>query len=197
MSLATLSQNRWDRRFFEMCHLIGSWSEDKSRQIGCVIVGNANEVRAVGFNGLPRGVNGDVDTRHSREEGEKYHWFEHAERNAIYNAARIGVAVSGCRMYVTLYPCAECARAIIQTGITSVHTFAPPASDTFFSRSFEIAKTMLSEGGVEVIIHENDLVSPPPPAVETQADDRAVGTSTRDRALDPAWGQSSRPGGAR
>jgi dCMP deaminase len=154
MPLVTLSMDKWDRRFFGLCSLVGSWSEDKSRQIGAVIVGNANEVRACGFNGLPRGVNGSVDDRHSREAGEKYHWFEHAERNAIYNAARIGVAVSGCRMYVSLHPCAECARAIIQVGIISVHTFTPPANDEYFQRSFEITKTMFSEARIELFVYE-------------------------------------------
>jgi len=155
MPPVTLTMDNWDRRFFGLCSLVGSWSEDKSRQIGCVIVGNANEVRALGFNGLPRGVHGNVDERHSREGGEKYHWFEHAERNAIYNAARIGVAISGSRMYVSLHPCAECARAIIQAGVASVHTFARPANDGYFDRSFEIAKTMLFEAGVPLLIYES------------------------------------------
>jgi len=138
-----------------MCAVVGSWSEDQSRQIGCVIAGDANEVRAVGFNGLPRGVNASVEERHRREGGEKYHWFEHAERNAIYNAARVGVALAGCRMYVSLYPCADCARAIIQSGIISVHTFAPPTNDAVFFRSYEIAKRMMSEAGVKVILYDN------------------------------------------
>jgi dCMP deaminase len=151
-----LPMNPWDHRFFEMCTLLGSWSEDRSRQVGCVIVGKANEIRATGFNGLPRGVNGAVDARHSREGGEKYQWFEHAERNAIYNAARIGVPLEGCRLYVGLHPCADCARAIIQVGVASVHTFAPPLSDPVYSRSFEIAQTMLSEAGIELRYYDQE-----------------------------------------
>jgi dCMP deaminase len=155
MPLLADSMTSWDRRFFDMCALVGSWSEDKSRQIGCVIVGDANEIRSIGFNGLPRRVDASVGHRHSREGGEKYHWYEHAERNAIYNAARIGVSIAGCRMYVSLYPCAECARAIIQSGISSVITFKPPAFDAMFSHSYEIATTMMLEAGIKAKLYEN------------------------------------------
>jgi dCMP deaminase len=152
--VVTRSMSKWDRRFFDLCALVGSWSEDESRRIGCVIVGSANEVRATGFNGLPRGVRGNVSTRHKREGGEKYHWFEHAERNAIFNAARIGVSVANCRMYVGLHPCADCARAIIQSGIISVHTFAFPTNDPVFCRSFRIADEMIRESGVDLLLYD-------------------------------------------
>jgi dCMP deaminase len=154
MALQTVAMRTWDRRFFEMCTLLGSWSEDRSRQVGCVIVGRANDVRALGFNGLPRGVNGGVDERHRREDGEKYYWFEHAERNAIYNAARAGTPIEGCRLYASLFPCAECVRAMIQSGIVSVHTHSPPQMDVTYSRSFEVAIEMLEESGVELYIYE-------------------------------------------
>jgi len=151
----TRSMNKWDRRFFEMCALVGSWSEDNSRRVGCVIVGSSNEVRAIGFNGLPRGVRGDVPARHNREGGEKYHWFEHAERNAIFNAARTGVSIANCRIYIGLHPCADCARAIIQSGIMSVHTFHAPTNDPIFYRSFQIADEMLREAGVDLLLYDS------------------------------------------
>jgi dCMP deaminase len=151
---STQAMNRWDRRFFELCNLLGSWSEDRSRRVGCLIVSPSNDVRAIGFNGLPRGVNGNIEERHSREDGEKYHWFEHAERNAIYNAARAGTPISGCRMYTNLFPCSDCARGIIQSGIIQLCTYAPPAADPSFSHSFEVAITMLYEARVEVQIFD-------------------------------------------
>jgi dCMP deaminase len=152
--VVTCSMNKWDRRFFELCRLVGSWSEDESRRVGCVIVGSANEVRTIGYNGLPRGVSGDVSARQSREGGEKYHWFERAERNAIFNAARIGVSIANCRIYVGLHPCAECARAVIQSGIKSVHTFTPPSNDLTFRRSFEVADEMFREAEIDLFIYE-------------------------------------------
>src|SRR4051812_41799673 len=98
----TTTREKWDRRFFELSRLVASWSEDQSRKVGAVIVGPANDIRAVGFNGLPRHVSSAPKERHARQEGEKYYWFEHAERNAIYNTARSGISTEGCRMYTNL-----------------------------------------------------------------------------------------------
>lgn len=145
--------DRWDARFFAMADFVASWSEDQSRRVGCVVVGDANEVRSTGYNGLPRGVSGEPASRHSRENGEKYLWFEHAERNALFNMLRAGVATSNCRMYCNSFPCADCARAIIQSGITELRTYAPDLSDTKFGRHFEVAMEMLKEGGVCVKLY--------------------------------------------
>jgi dCMP deaminase len=144
------TMNKWDRRFFELCSLVASWSEDRSRKVGAVIVGPANDLRAIGFNGLPRGVRGDVEQRHSRAENEKYYWFEHAERNAIYNASRSGIATAGCRIYTSLFPCADCTRALIQSGIVELNSYLPPESEEVFGRSFEVAKVMLEEAKINV-----------------------------------------------
>ena len=138
----------WDARFFSLCALVGSWSEDRSRKVGSVIVGPSNEIRGTGYNGLPRRVSAQPDERHSREGGEKYFWFEHAERNAIYNMARAGVSTLNCRMYVDTFPCADCARAIIQSGIVELNSFAPDMTDKIFSRHYVIAETMFSESGI-------------------------------------------------
>lgn len=137
-----------------MAHLVGSWSEDKSRQVGAVIVGKAKEVRSIGFNGLPRGISADVELRHSAENGEKYHWFEHAERNAIYNAARIGIGTLGCEMYCTLFPCSDCLRAIVQSGMFALNTYEPPSEDLYFLRSFEVSLEMAREVGLEIRVFE-------------------------------------------
>ena len=74
-----------------LAHHLATWSIEKGRRVGTVIVGPDNEVRSTGFNGLPRGVRDDLEERHSRITGAKYIWSCHAEQNAIFNAARIGV----------------------------------------------------------------------------------------------------------
>lgn len=150
------SCDHWDARFFAMCRLLGSWSEDRSRQVGSVVVGPGNEIRATGYNGLPRKVAAHVETRHSRENGEKYFWFEHAERNAIYNMARAGVSALGCRMYVDTFPCADCARAVIQSGIAQLNSFPPDMSDATFARHYKVAETMFREAGVELKTFRRD-----------------------------------------
>ncbi len=146
----------WDKRFFELVDVVASWSEDTSRKIGAVIVGPSNEIRATGFNGLPRGVCAGDAERHSKEDGEKYYWYEHAERNAIFNAARIGVPLEGCIIYANLFPCADCARAIVQSGLKALKTYTPPESDPTYQRSFLVSKALLEEGGVELVYFDSD-----------------------------------------
>ena len=127
---------KWRRRFLDLCDHVASWSEDRDFQVGAVVVGPGHEVRSTGYNGLPRGVSDTDDTRFDRPSGEKFFWFEHAERNAIYNAARAGVAIAGCTIYVNRFPCADCARAIIQCGIVCVECPAKPEHDGKRDHSF-------------------------------------------------------------
>ena len=106
-----------------MANGVSNYSRVRSTKVGAVIVGPDNEVRSIGYNGFPRGVDDDVEHRHERPT--KYLFAEHGERNAIYNAARVGIPTKGCTLYVTsnpskFPPCADCARAIIQAGITRV-----------------------------------------------------------------------------
>ena len=108
----------WDTLFMNMVYLIAMKSKDENTHIGAVIVGSDNEIITTGYNGLVRGIKDDLPER--QEKPEKYFWFEHAERNAIYNAVRIGVSLMGCKIYTNGIPCADCARAIIQSGIKEV-----------------------------------------------------------------------------
>lgn len=150
--------DHWDGRFFALCTFVGSWSEDRSRQVGSVIVGPGKEILATGYNGLPRRVRVLPEARHSHEGGEKYLWFEHAERNAVYNMARIGVPTVGCRMYVDTFPCADCARAVIQAGIIELNTFLPDMNDATFARHYSAAEIMLAEAGVSLRLFRRDDV---------------------------------------
>ena len=77
----------WQKYFYEMANLVAKKSKDKSTQIGAVIVGPDNEIRSTGYNSFPTGLNDDLEIRQQRPE--KYYWIEHAERNALYNAARL------------------------------------------------------------------------------------------------------------
>lgn len=109
----------WEHYFRNIAHTVKTKSKDKYTQIGAVIVGPDNEIVSTGYNSFPRGIDDNVDIR--QERPEKYYWFEHAERNAIYNAARIGVSTRDCTMYLTCgIPCADCARGIINAGIRRI-----------------------------------------------------------------------------
>lgn len=109
---------KWDIYYLTIAHAAAQLSKDKNTKVGAVIVGPDREIRATGFNSFPRGINDNVAAR--QERPLKYKFFEHAERNAIYNAARAGIALKGCSIYVPWTPCCDCARAIIQVGITKV-----------------------------------------------------------------------------
>ena len=109
----------WKDYFKNIAQQVKLKSKDKYTQIGAVIVGNDNEIVSTGYNSFPRGI--DDNKQHRQERPEKYYWFEHAERNAIYNAARIGVSTKDCTMYLTCgIPCADCARGIINAGIRRI-----------------------------------------------------------------------------
>jgi dCMP deaminase len=108
----------WDDTFLDICEVVAKRSKDRNTKVGAVIVGPDNEIRSTGYNSFPRGILDNLSSR--QERPAKYLYFEHAERNAIYNASRIGVSLRGCRVYIPWLPCAECARAIIQVGICQV-----------------------------------------------------------------------------
>jgi dCMP deaminase len=137
----------WDDRFLALARHISHWSEDPTTKVGCVIVAPTNEVRALGYNSLPRKFE-KVPTRLTRPE--KYKWMEHAERNAIYTAARTGVALHGCRMYLNWFPCLDCARAILQVGLAELIAVEPDWSSEHWGPLFLAARDLLEEGSVPV-----------------------------------------------
>ncbi len=109
----------WTEYFLNIAEQVKLKSKDKSTQIGAVIVGADNEVLFTGYNSFPRGLDDSKEER--QERPEKYFWFEHAERNAIYNAARIGVSLKNSTIYLTSgLPCMDCARGIVNSGIKVV-----------------------------------------------------------------------------
>lgn len=106
-------------RYLRLAQSVALFSKDPSTQVGALIIGPAGEIRSTGYNGAPRGCCADEDDR-VYQRPEKYFWMEHAERNAIYNAARCGTPTGGCSMTITHAPCMDCARAITQAGIVAV-----------------------------------------------------------------------------
>jgi dCMP deaminase len=109
----------WTEYFLNIAEQVKLKSKDQSTQIGAVIVGIDNEVLSTGYNSFPRGLDDSLQER--QERPEKYFWFEHAERNAIYNAARVGTALKNSTIYLTSgVPCMDCARGIVNSGIKVV-----------------------------------------------------------------------------
>ena len=149
---------KWDNRWLDLADHISQWSKDQSTKVGCVVVGKANQVLSLGYNGFPRGVNDRLPERHERPA--KYQWTEHAERNAIYNAAQTGTSLTGAVLYVPWFPCVDCARGIVQAGIDVVVTTIPENyGDRFLARwndDIKISCELLTEAGVGIRYVERD-----------------------------------------
>jgi dCMP deaminase len=132
--------SKWADRFLALAEHIAEWSYDPSTKVGAVIVDNKHRVISMGYNGFPRGVR-DLSRRYADKE-TKHLYVCHAERNALDNAP---MSVEGCTMYVALLPCNECAKSIIQNGISKVITYKPDREDKF---NWEVTRTMFREAGV-------------------------------------------------
>jgi len=141
---------KWDKRFMEQAYFVASWSKDKNIKCGAVVVDNENTELVMGYNGFPRGADDKTDQRRY-EKPAKYVWTEHAERNAIYKAARLGISLKNTKMYCTYFPCVDCARAIIQAGIVKLYTEKPDLNHATWGESWVDAIIMLNECGVEII----------------------------------------------
>lgn len=110
----------WDEYFMGVAHLSGMRSKDPNTQVGACIVSNQNKILSMGYNGFPAGCSDD-DFPWEREGEEletKYPFVTHSELNAILNYR--GGSLEGTKLYVSLFPCNECAKAIIQAGIKTV-----------------------------------------------------------------------------
>lgn len=142
----------WNKYFMIMAELARTKSKDRSTQVGAVIVGEGHTVLSMGYNGFPRGVDDDVEARHERNL--KYLVTEHAERNAVYAAAKNGIKLDGAAIYVSCggVPCADCCRAIIQAGIICVIVMAREFEGKGpWDESCKVGKEMLIESGVKIV----------------------------------------------
>ena len=145
----------WDEYFMSLAHLSAVRSKDPSTQVGAVIVDSNNRVVGLGYNGFPRGCD---DRKFPWErEGEfldtKYAYVVHAELNAILNANKL---IENCRLYVSLFPCNECSKAIIQSGIKEIIYESDKYKDL---NQFKASKKMLEAAGVKLrqLEYEIDL----------------------------------------
>ncbi len=145
----------WDNYFMGVAKLSALRSKDPNTQVGACIVNPDNRIVGIGYNGLPKGYN---DQEFAWEVSDnylecKYAYVVHAELNAILNS---NSNLEGCRIYVSHFPCNECAKAIIQSGIKEVIYEFDKHSD---SDSNKASKRMLSVSGIVIrTLHFNDIV---------------------------------------
>ena len=138
----------WDEYFMGVAKLAGLRSKDPSTQVGACIVSDKNKILSMGYNGLPIGCSDDEFPwdREGEQLSTKYPYVTHSELNAILNYR--GGSLEGAKIYVTLFPCNECAKAIIQSGIRTVIY----ESDKYANLAMTIAsKKMFDAAGVKYL----------------------------------------------
>ncbi len=138
----------WDEYFMAVAKLAGMRSKDPNSQVGCCIVSSDNKILSIGYNGFPRGCSDD-EYPWSRDDEDplktKYIYVTHSELNAILNYR--GGSLEGSKLYVSLFPCNECAKAIIQAGIKTVIYDSNKYEGT---PSVQASRMMFASSGVEV-----------------------------------------------
>lgn len=149
-----MTRPSWNSLHFTSAILWAQRSRDPSSQVGCAIVSEDNVPLSYGYNGPPRGVHVAEHDLATMDRETKLMYFEHGERNAIYNAIRTGTSVKGATLYIVGTPCCDCCRAIIQSGITCVKVLKS-TGDIWDSRgswvkSTEATKYMFESSGVEL-----------------------------------------------
>ncbi len=142
----------WDQYFMGIAMLSAKRSKDPSTQVGACIVSDENKILSVGYNGMPHCCNDDEFPweREGAPLDTKYMYVCHAELNAILNYS--GACLKGSRLYVTLFPCNECAKAIIQTGIKEL-IYADNKYDG--TDGVEASKKMFDAAGIKYRQYEH------------------------------------------
>ena len=133
----------WDEYFMGVAMLTARRSKDPNTQVGACIVSPDKIIISTGYNGMPKGCSDDEFPWEREGEQTKYPYVVHAELNAILNAN--GRDLRGSKLYVALFPCNECAKAIIQSGVKEVVYLSDKYADT---PSVQASKRMLTAAGV-------------------------------------------------
>ena len=134
----------WDEYFMGIAMLAAKRSKDPNTQVGACIVSQDNIILSTGYNGMPKGCSDDVYPWDREGEQTKYPYVVHAELNAILNA--YGRNLQGSRLFVALFPCNECAKAIIPRGVKEVLYLSDKYEDSLDTLA---SKRMMDSAGVK------------------------------------------------
>lgn len=125
------------------------FSKDPNTKVGAIILSDDfSRIHSTGINGFPRKFNDKIEKRWERPT--KYLYVAHSEINAICNAARSGTSIDDSVIVVTMFPCMNCTKAIIQAGIKKIYTKKPNFDDPKWGEEFKISQEMLDEVGIEI-----------------------------------------------
>ena len=145
-------------KFFKVAlNMASTFSKDTSTKVGAIAIDpNTLQIISVGYNGLPRKLE---ETSERWKKPNKYFYVVHAEANMVCNASLNGVSLENSILIVTFYPCNECAKLIIQSGIKIIITKKPDENKKNWIESFKISQELFKELNIEVIyIDDNELI---------------------------------------
>ncbi len=146
----------WDKYFFDMLAVIKTKSKDPSTKVSCLAAKQSKEVVGTAFNGFAMGVEDSLERYNDRET--KYMYICHSEQNLIALAARNGISLNNCSLYIDWIPCSTCAKMLIQAGFSEI--VINGSSKEFnnkdlyerWGKDFLASLTMFQEAGVNIMI---------------------------------------------
>ena len=144
--------NKWYQRYLKLAAEVAKWSKDPNTQVGAVVVGSKGQILSQGYNGFPRGIRDTPKRLNDRDI--KLSLIVHAEMNAIYNATYSGVSLDGATMFIHGLPaCSECAKGIIQVGISKVVVSKQCIeARPHWNESWKKSCDMFEEAGVKIFV---------------------------------------------
>lgn len=139
-------------KFWSIVDAVSGMSKDRSTKVGAIALDDHFNILATGYNGFPRGINDNAEERHERPA--KYLWTSHAEENLVAQSAYNGRSLRGSTVLVSaLFPCATCARLLIQAGVRTVIIRGKP--NPRWEEQNAVAREMFNEAGV-LVMEEQD-----------------------------------------
>ena len=138
-------------KYFKLAqHVAELFSKDPNTKVGAIAIApDTLHVKSIGYNGFPRNLN---EEQNKWQRPEKYKYVVHAEANIICNATLNGICLQNSILVVTLFPCNECAKLIIQSGIKTIISKEPNLENSSWSESFKISYNMFNELGINIIL---------------------------------------------
>jgi len=149
MDLNILTDNK-KIQYYKLAQYIGdNFSKDPNTKVGGLLLyPDTLQIISTGYNGFPRGINENPERW---ERPHKYNYIVHAEMNMIYNSAKNGSCTNGSIAVITLFPCKNCALALIQSGISTILTSKPDFNNERWGESFTISHNILTEANINII----------------------------------------------
>ena len=143
-------------KFFKLAETQAQlFSKDSSTKVGALFIAPESlQILSMGYNGFCRGVDDDKASRWERPA--KYMYVCHAEQNGIYNACRHGTRLEDSIAVVTLFPCCDCAKALIQVGVSTIVTRKPDYADAQWGAQFRVSTELFEEVGMRLIFLDDE-----------------------------------------